>query len=117
MRPQASPDPQSAKPRMGFPARALRGLIRVYQWTLSPLIGGQCRYLPTCSAYARDAIGAHGAWRGSWMAAARLCRCRPGGGHGWDPAPLHVRAAWWAPWAYGDWRGGYRPAPPDDPCC
>ncbi|HYD86991.1 MAG TPA: membrane protein insertion efficiency factor YidD [Vitreimonas sp.] len=97
-----------------LPARGLLGLIQLYKWTLSPLIGRDCRYLPTCSSYAADAIRRHGAWAGSWMAGARLCRCHPWGGHGWDPAPETVRAnSWWRPWRYGDWKGGYR-APPNE---
>ncbi|MEZ5994965.1 MAG: membrane protein insertion efficiency factor YidD [Hyphomonadaceae bacterium] len=97
-----------------LPARGLLGLIQLYKWTLSPLVGRGCRYAPTCSSYAADAIRTHGAWAGSWMAAARLCRCAPWGGHGWDPAPRELRKnSWWRPWAYGDWKGGYRP-PPDD---
>ena len=70
-----------------IPARGLLGLIQLYKWTLSPLIGRGCRYLPTCSTYTADAIRANGAWAGSWMGAARICRCHPWGGHGWDPAP------------------------------
>ena len=54
-----------------LPARGLLGLIQIYKWTLSPLIGRDCRYLPTCSSYAADAVRQHGAWAGSWMAAAR----------------------------------------------
>jgi len=99
-------------PPTGPIASVMLGLIGIYRLTLSPLIGGQCRYLPTCSCYAEDAIRAHGAWRGGWMTLARLQRCRPLGGSGWDPAPAQAaRAPWWAPWRYGDWRGGYR-APP-----
>lgn len=95
-----------------LPARGLLALIQLYRWTLSPLIGRQCRYLPTCSSYAADAIRAHGAWPGAWMATARLCRCGPWGGHGWDPAPaVKPDAPWYAPWGYGDWKGGYRPPP------
>ncbi len=87
-----------------FPARGLLALIQLYKWTLSPLIGRECRYLPTCSSYAADAIRAHGAWAGSWMAGARLCRCHPWGGSGWDPAPEAVAVnSWWRPWRYGDW--------------
>src|SRR5690554_1009343 len=87
-----------------LPARALLGLIQIYKWTLSPLIGRDCRYLPTCSSYAADAIRAHGAWPGSWMATARLCRCHPWGGSGYDPAPETLkRNSWWRPWRYGDW--------------
>jgi len=86
--------------------RAARGVIRGYQLTLSGLLGRQCRYLPTCSAYADEAIARHGVWAGAWMGAARICRCRPWGGSGYDPPPLETpRGAWWAkPWAYGVWR-------------
>ncbi|MBY0567616.1 MAG: membrane protein insertion efficiency factor YidD [Hyphomonadaceae bacterium] len=99
---------------VSLPARALLGLIQLYKWTLSPLIGQGCRYRPTCSSYTADAIRAHGAWAGSWMGAARICRCAPWGGHGWDPAPGSIRKnSWWRPWRYGDWKGGYR-APPSD---
>jgi putative membrane protein insertion efficiency factor len=99
--------PSSRRPSP--PARALIGLQRVYKATLSPLIGNQCRYLPTCSDYAADCVRAHGAWAGSWMALARLCRCRPGGGSGWDPAPeVAPDAPAWRPWALGDWRTGAR---------
>jgi putative membrane protein insertion efficiency factor len=100
---------------MSIPAQALLALIQIYKWTLSPLIGRDCRYLPTCSTYAADAVRAHGAWAGSWMALARLCRCHPLGGSGWDPAPARVSGRWWAPWRYGDWRGGVRLASDDDP--
>jgi len=97
-----------------IPARGLLGLIQLYKWTLSPLIGNACRYRPTCSSYTADAIRAHGAWAGSWMGAARICRCAPWGGHGWDPAPLEIKTnSWWRPWRYGDWKGGYR-APPEE---
>lgn len=65
----------------------LIGLIRVYRVTLSPLFRGACRYEPSCSRYAEEAIRRHGAVRGSWIAARRLARCRPGGGRGYDPVP------------------------------
>jgi putative membrane protein insertion efficiency factor len=86
--------------------RAARALIRVYQLTLSGLLGRQCRYLPTCSAYADEAIARHGAWAGSWMGAARICRCHPLGGSGFDPPPgtPPPGAVWWRPWSYGAWR-------------
>ncbi|MGQ0531139.1 MAG: membrane protein insertion efficiency factor YidD [Caulobacteraceae bacterium] len=88
-----------------LPALGLLGLIQVYKWTLSPLVGQGCRYKPTCSSYAADAIRMHGAWAGSWMAGARVCRCAPWGGHGWDPAPSEIRKnSWWRPWRYGDWK-------------
>ncbi len=96
-------------PARRWPSLGLLALIQVYKWTFSPLIGRDCRYLPTCSSYAADAIRMHGAWAGSWMAGARLCRCHPFGGHGWDPAPeIRPRAPWFAPWVYGDWKRGYR---------
>lgn len=96
-----------------LPARGLLGLIQLYKWTLSPLIGRDCRYLPTCSSYAADAVRRHGAWAGGWMAAARLCRCHPLGRHGWDPAPERKPdAPLWAPWRYGDWSWRAR-IPPD----
>jgi putative membrane protein insertion efficiency factor len=87
-----------------LPARGLLGLIQLYKWTLSLIIGRDCRYLPTCSSYAADAVRRHGAWAGSWMATARICRCHPWGGHGWDPAPEVIKTnSWWRPWRYGDW--------------
>lgn len=68
-------------------AKLLIALIRVYQLTLSPLLGGSCRFLPSCSAYAREAIETHGAWRGSLLAARRLSKCHPFGASGLDPVP------------------------------
>lgn len=68
-------------------AHLLRALVIVYQWTLSPFIGRQCRFEPTCSNYALEALTKHGAIRGSWLTLRRLSRCRPGGGWGWDPVP------------------------------
>jgi len=65
----------------------LRGLIRAYQFLVSPVLPPACRYLPTCSEYAADALLAHGAARGSWLALRRLARCHPWGGSGYDPVP------------------------------
>lgn len=65
----------------------VRGALRAYKLTLSPLIGRQCRYLPTCSEYAAQALIEHGPWRGSRLALHRLCRCNPWGGSGYDPPP------------------------------
>ena len=62
-------------------------LVRAYQLALSPFAGGACRFTPSCADYASQAIAAHGARRGSWLAARRLARCRPWGGHGFDPIP------------------------------
>jgi putative membrane protein insertion efficiency factor len=64
-----------------------RGMIRGYRFFLSPLLGRQCRYLPTCSHYAEEAIATHGPWLGSWLGLRRLCRCHPWGGAGYDPVP------------------------------
>lgn len=66
---------------------ALRGAIRLYQLTLAYFFVGACRYEPSCSAYAAEAVARHGALRGSWLAAHRLCRCGPWGGVGFDPVP------------------------------
>jgi uncharacterized protein len=71
----------------------VRGALRAYKLTLSPLIGRQCRFLPTCSEYAADVLIGHGPWRGSYLAARRLCRCHPWGGSGYDPAPPPRRKA------------------------
>ena len=68
-------------------AKLFIAAIRAYQLTLSPFLGGSCRFLPTCSAYAIEAIGTHGAWRGSVLAVRRLSRCHPFGRAGYDPVP------------------------------
>jgi len=65
----------------------LYGIIKLYQWTLSPFVGHQCRFLPTCSNYALEALSKHGAWRGVWLSLRRLARCHPWGGSGCDPVP------------------------------
>ena len=65
----------------------LQGLIRLYQLFVSPLLPPGCRYLPTCSAYAAEAIARHGAVQGGWLALRRLLRCHPWGGSGFDPVP------------------------------
>jgi uncharacterized protein len=67
-------------------ARALDAGIRLYQRSSGHRLP-RCRFYPTCSQYARDAIVKHGATAGSWLAVRRLCRCHPFGGHGFDPVP------------------------------
>lgn len=62
-------------------------LIRLYQKFISPLLGAQCRYTPTCSQYAVEALQKHGALKGSWLAFKRILSCNPFGGHGHDPVP------------------------------
>jgi putative membrane protein insertion efficiency factor len=72
---------------------ALRGLIRGYQLGVSPLLPPSCRFLPTCSEYAAEAVRRHGACAGAGLALRRLLRCHPWGGSGWDPVPTQpVRA-------------------------
>jgi putative membrane protein insertion efficiency factor len=66
---------------------ALLGLIRLYQLTLSPWLGRQCRFEPTCSNYAAEAVTRHGARRGVWLAMKRIGRCHPWGQSGYDPVP------------------------------
>lgn len=63
------------------------GALRAYKLTLSPLIGRSCRFLPTCSEYAAEAMISQGPWKGSLLAVRRVCRCNPWGGSGYDPPP------------------------------
>ncbi|WP_140985665.1 membrane protein insertion efficiency factor YidD [Asticcacaulis tiandongensis] len=67
--------------------KTVRGALRTYKLTLSMFIGQQCRFLPTCSEYTAEAMITHGPLKGSWMGVKRICRCRPGGGSGYDPVP------------------------------
>jgi putative membrane protein insertion efficiency factor len=89
------------------PRRAGRGLVKAYRYTLSPLIGYDCRHLPTCSHYADEAIERHGLWAGGWMTLGRLCRCHPFGTSGLDfvPQKQPPRSRWYLPWRYARWRG------------
>ena len=73
--------------RISLLARPLILGVRLYQAALSPLLGGYCRYHPTCSEYAVEALAAHGALRGSWLILRRVLRCHPLGGAGYDPVP------------------------------
>ena len=70
-----------------WPRTLLILLVRGYQLTLSPIFGGACRYYPSCSAYAIEALEKHGAWRGGWLAARRIARCHPFRPGGFDPVP------------------------------
>lgn len=65
----------------------LRGLVQAYRLTLSPWLGRRCRFEPSCSQYALEALERHGAFRGSKLAARRISRCHPWGGSGYDPVP------------------------------
>jgi uncharacterized protein len=62
--------------------------IKVYQWTISPILGpNKCRYNPTCSHYMIEAIDEWGVFRGTWLGIKRISKCHPWGGHGFDPVP------------------------------
>ncbi|MBL9149657.1 MAG: membrane protein insertion efficiency factor YidD [Phycisphaerae bacterium] len=78
-------------PRPGVTARGLIALVRGYQVVLGPLLGGHCRFSPTCSHYAIQALTIHGARRGAWLTVRRLAKCHPwerlGGASGEDPVP------------------------------
>lgn len=73
-------------PRRGL-ALAMIGLLRVYQYTLSPLLGPRCRFWPSCSHYAVEAIQVHGPIKGGWLTCRRLVKCHPGHPGGLDPVP------------------------------
>ena len=68
-------------------ARGILALIRFYRAGISPLLPPACRYTPSCSAYAEEAVRRYGALKGSWLATRRLLRCHPFGGSGFDPVP------------------------------
>ncbi len=70
-----------------LPAKFLILLIRIYQLTLSPFIGRNCRYTPTCSNYGIEAIKKYGALKGGWLTIKRILSCNPWGGSGYDPVP------------------------------
>jgi len=87
------------------PTRLLgMAFIRLYQVTLSSLIGNSCRHTPTCSEYGYESVARHGLWSGFWMVLFRFMRCGPGGTWGFDPVPpvLDADIRWYAPWRY--WR-------------
>lgn len=62
-------------------------LIKFYQYVISPAMGPKCRFTPTCSQYAVTALQKHGLIKGGWLSIKRISKCRPGGGHGYDPVP------------------------------
>lgn len=62
-------------------------LIKLYQWIISPIMGPKCRFTPTCSTYALQALKKYGVFKGTWLAIKRIARCHPWGGHGYDPVP------------------------------
>ena len=72
-----------------MPRKTLVLTLRAYQLIVSPWFGRACRFEPSCSSYALDAVERHGALRGSWLTFRRLVRCNPWGGSGYDPVPQH----------------------------
>jgi len=82
----SSPSP-SDRPRSGVAARVVIALLRAYRLTLAPALPPSCRFAPSCSAFAIEAIGTHGVLRGGWLAARRLGRCHPWSLGGHDPVP------------------------------
>lgn len=67
--------------------RVMLAIIRFYRRGISPFTPPSCRFTPTCSAYAEEAVGRYGAWRGGWLALRRLLKCHPFGPSGYDPVP------------------------------
>lgn len=67
--------------------RVLGMIVKLWQWSFSAVMPPSCRYSPSCSDYALEALRLHGPWRGTWLAAKRIARCHPWGGHGFDPVP------------------------------
>ncbi len=67
--------------------RILVALLRAYQYAVSPLLGRNCRYFPSCSEYAVEAVEKHGAFKGGWLGVKRVCRCHPWHPGGYDPVP------------------------------
>ena len=86
-------------------AAGLRGIFYVYRVFLSPFMGRQCRYLPTCSHYGDEAVRRYGAWTGGWLTMARILRCNPWGPAGFDPVPDLPPDAARRPWRYARWTG------------
>jgi len=70
----------------------LRLAVRGYRYFVSPMLPPACRFSPSCSEYAEEALERHGAWRGTWLAARRVCRCGPWHAGGYDPVPSARRA-------------------------
>lgn len=67
--------------------RLLIYIVRAYRWLVSPVLAPACRFHPSCSSYAEEALARHGALRGGWLAARRVCRCGPWHAGGYDPVP------------------------------
>ena len=85
----------SPPPRKSIIAALFLFIIRGYQRFISPFLPASCRYTPTCSDYAAQAIRKHGGLKGSWLATTRILRCRPWGGCGCDTVPETLEKRWW----------------------
>jgi len=72
---------------MGIAAQGLTGLVRLYRAALRPVLPPACRFTPSCSEFALEALARHGAIRGGWLVVRRIVRCHPWGGFGYDPVP------------------------------
>ena len=85
---------------------AINLMIRAYQLLLAPVVSPSCRFYPSCSRYAAEAVERHGPWRGLSLACRRLLRCHPWGTSGIDRVPETTPpgARWYSPWRYGRWR-------------
>ena len=83
--------------------------LLVYRYCVSPFTPAACRHIPSCSAYANEAIARFGPWYGAWAAVARILRCNPLGSHGLDQVPdaLPRNIRWYRPWAAGRWTGAH----------
>lgn len=77
----------SRPPHAPLAVKAVLGLLRGYKILISPLFTGSCRFQPSCADYMAEAVAVHGIRRGVWLGVLRLARCRPFGGHGYDPVP------------------------------
>jgi len=93
-------------PRTSVGVAFALGLIKLYTYTFKAFTGPSCRYVPSCSGYAADALTRFGLWPGLWMTLARVVRCHPWGSFGLDPVPEHLPpdSCWYMPWRYGRWR-------------
>jgi putative membrane protein insertion efficiency factor len=89
------------------PRVAARALVKQYRFGIAPILGMNCRHLPSCSEYAEQALARYGLWAGGWMTLARLLRCHPWGTSGLDfvPPERPAGARWYLPWRYARWRG------------
>ena len=86
-------DIRDCSPVITSPQHVALTLIRAYQLLISPIFAGSCRFVPSCSHYAADAVTRFGVIHGAWLALCRLSRCHPLGGHGLDPVPPRESSA------------------------